>query len=234
MRYGKAEPPGRTVILQRGRPKNIVNGKYSRESCGVNSPTKTERKVIGYVEKDNLIKRVQGSKHMLRKPPAWYISREAFYEKVLSNTEYVIIEDLESGLVYECLTRVLAEHALLDMEWQNADTTSGLDINLPFEIHDLFEIHPGNILFIAGTTNAIKIAYLLNFVKDNTQRWDIDYFTSDLSDQELKKRISKSGDGIDWRFYAHERNSHFDGVIIPDAINIIDYLDPPIRRDSHH
>ena len=33
--------------------------------------------------------------------------------------------------------------------------------------------------------------------------------------------------GIDWQFHAHERNSNFDGVIIPDAINIVDYLEPP-------
>jgi len=119
------------------------------------------------------------------------------------------------------------EAALPDMDWQDADTTSGLDIKLPLEIHNLVEIYHRNILVIAGTTNAGKTAYLLNFVKDNMQRWNIHYFTSELSEQELKKRISKFGDGIDWQFHAHERNSNFDSVIIPDAINVIDYLEPP-------
>lgn len=119
------------------------------------------------------------------------------------------------------------EPPLPDMEWQNVDITNGLDIKLPFDIHSLVEIYPKNILVIAGTTNAGKTAYLLNFVKDNMQRWDIHYYTSELSEQELKKRISKFGDGIDWRFHPHERNSNFDSVIIPDAINIIDYLEPP-------
>jgi len=33
--------------------------------------------------------------------------------------------------------------------------------------------------------------------------------------------------GIDWQFHAHERNSNFDSVISPEAINVIDYLEPP-------
>lgn len=132
-----------------------------------------------------------------------------------------LIESVKTGLYR------VKEASLPDMEWQNADTTSGLDIKLPFDIHNWVEIYPKNILVIAGTTNAGKTAYLLNFIKDNMQRWDIHYFTSELSEQELKKRISKFGDGIDWRFHAHERNSNFDSVIIPDAINIIDYLEPP-------
>jgi len=119
------------------------------------------------------------------------------------------------------------EAYLPDMEWQKANTNSGLELKLPFEIHNLVDIYPKNILVIAGTTNAGKTAYLLNFIKDNMQEWEIHYFTSELSEQELKKRISKFGDGTDWQFHPHERNSNFDGVIIPDAINIIDYLEPP-------
>jgi len=120
------------------------------------------------------------------------------------------------------------EALLPDMEWRNADTTNGLDIKLPFEIHNWVEIYPKNILVIAGTTNAGKTAYLLNFAKDNMQRWNIHYFTSELSEQELRKRIEKFGNNIDdWTFHPHERNSNFDSVIIPDAVNIIDYLEPP-------
>lgn len=59
------------------------------------------------------------------------------------------------------------EPALPDMQWQIADNTNGLDIKLPFEIHNWVEIYPKNILVIAGTTNAGKTAYLLNFIKDN-------------------------------------------------------------------
>ena len=145
------------------------------------------------------------------------------------NRRVILFRLIEEGLIERVKPGYyrVKEPTLPDMEWHNADTTSGLDIKLPFEIHNLVEIYPRNILVIAGTTNAGKTAYLLNFVKDNMQHWDIHYFTSELSEQELKKRISKFGDGIDWQFHAHDRNSNFDSVIIPDAINIIDYLEPP-------
>lgn len=121
----------------------------------------------------------------------------------------------------------IKEPSLPDMDWQNADTNSGLDIKLPFDIHELVEVYPGNILVIAGTTNAGKTAMLLNFIKLNMHEFEIHYFTSELSKQELSKRISRFGNGIEWQFHPHERNSNFDSVIISDAVNIIDYLEPP-------
>lgn len=107
----KEEAPRRTDILQKGRLENIVNSKYNRATSGVNTPIKAQGKIIGYLQDHTFVKRVQGSKHMLRKPPAWCISKEAFCQKVLPNTQNIIIEDLEGGLIYECLTQVFAEHA---------------------------------------------------------------------------------------------------------------------------
>ena len=121
----------------------------------------------------------------------------------------------------------IKESALPDMDWQNADTSGGLDIKLPFEMHQLVEIYPRNIIMIAGTTNAGKTALLLNLIKLNMHRFEIHYFTSELSEQELRKRLSKFGDDIEWQFHPHERNNNFDSVIVPKAINIIDYLEPP-------
>jgi len=77
----------------------------------VNVPIKAQGKVIGYLEDHTFTKRVIGSKHKLRKPPAWCISKEAFCEQIMPNTENVIVEDMESGLTYECPTKVFAEHA---------------------------------------------------------------------------------------------------------------------------
>jgi len=121
----------------------------------------------------------------------------------------------------------IKESALPDMDWQNADTSSGLGIKLPFEMHKLVEIYPRNIIMIAGTTNAGKTAFLLNLIKLNMHQFEIHYFTSELSEQELRKRISKFGDDIEWQFHPHERNGNFDSVIVPEAINIIDCLEPP-------
>ena len=77
----------------------------------VKTRIETEGKIIGYLEDGCFRKRVVGSKHKLRKPPAWCISKQAFCEEVLPNTESIIIEDVESGLIYECPTQVFVEHA---------------------------------------------------------------------------------------------------------------------------
>ena len=48
---------------------------------------------------------------MLRKPPGWCISKQAFITEVMPRAETIIIEDMESDLVYECKTDVFAENA---------------------------------------------------------------------------------------------------------------------------
>ena len=108
----KEEPPLRTTILQKGRLENIVNSKYNRAaSSGVNTAIRAQGKIIGYLRDHAFIKRVQGSKHMLRKPPGWCISKHAFIEEVMPHAERIIVEDLENGRFYECQTEVFAEHA---------------------------------------------------------------------------------------------------------------------------
>jgi hypothetical protein len=128
MRYRKEEPPRRTTILQRGRLENIVKIKYNRATGGVNTPLEAQGKIIGYLQDHTFIKRVQGSKHMLRKPPAWCISKEAFYEEVLSNSEHIVIEDLESGLVYECPTQVFAKRSF-EIQRGNFEPQLALTLN---------------------------------------------------------------------------------------------------------
>jgi len=65
---------------------------------------------------------------MLRKPPAWCISKQAFCEEVLSRTNKIIIEDTESGATYECLTAVFAEHAF-EIQRGNFEPQLALTLN---------------------------------------------------------------------------------------------------------
>lgn len=63
---------------------------------------KARDKVIGYLQGHAFLKPVIGSKHRLRRPPAWAIDAEAFDREVKPNaTEFVII-DKETGLEYYC------------------------------------------------------------------------------------------------------------------------------------
>ena len=65
---------------------------------------------------------------MLRKPPAWCISKEAFCEEVLPKASKIIIEDTEGEVTYECLTEVFAEHAF-EIQRGNFEPQLALTLN---------------------------------------------------------------------------------------------------------
>lgn len=59
---------------------------------------------VGEIVGDSFIKRVIGSKHMLRIPRAWCMDAGVFDEKVKPNCKKIIIKDTESGLTYKTST----------------------------------------------------------------------------------------------------------------------------------
>jgi len=65
---------------------------------------------------------------MLRKPPAWCISKQAFIEEVMPHAEKIIVEDVESGRFYECRTEVFAEYAF-EIQRGNFEPQLALTIN---------------------------------------------------------------------------------------------------------
>jgi len=107
----KEEAPRRIAVLQKGLKENGHYTNNNTSSHPVNAPVRAQGKIIGYRKDHTFIKHVIGSKHMLRKPLGWCISKEAFFEQILPNTENIVVEDIESGLVYECPTEVFAEQA---------------------------------------------------------------------------------------------------------------------------
>ena len=89
-----------------------------------------------------------------------------------------------------------------------------------------FNIYPKNIIIVAGATNAGKTALLLNVVRMNMDRYEVIYFSSEMGEQELRLRLEKFGQALNsWKFKPIERPTRFSDVIVPDAINIIDYLE---------
>lgn len=103
------------------------------------------------------------------------------------------------------------------------------DIWLPFGLHEMVEIMPGNIILIAGEPNVGKSCFMLNVIRENMYKHKVYYFTSEMGGSELKKRLRKFDDMSldDWQFEAKSRSADFAQVIHPDrgAINIIDYLE---------
>jgi hypothetical protein len=113
-----------------------------------------------------------------------------------------------------------------EVAWQNATDVS-LPIQWPFGIEKLVDIMPGNIVVLAGESNAGKTAFLLNLMKINMDSFDIHYFNSEMGAEEMKRRISNFEDikPHEWNFHFYERSGDFADVIRPNGFNIIDFLE---------
>jgi len=99
--YRKAEAPRRIAVLHKGLKEY---GDYGNSNTlhyhPVNTKVRAHGKIIGYLQDHTFIKPVIGSKHMLRRPPAWAIDAEAFDEEIKPNiTEFVVI-DKGTGIEY--------------------------------------------------------------------------------------------------------------------------------------
>lgn len=102
-----------------------------------------------------------------------------------------------------------------------------LDLKFPFELENYVKIYPGNTIVVAGSPNAGKTAFLLNFIKMNQDKFPTYYWCSEMGEEELGDRLRNFSDIAieDWSFIAKERTDNFTDVIVPDCINIIDYLE---------
>lgn len=119
--------------------------------------------------------------------------------------------------------------SLVDIDFQNAKRGGELDIHWPLAIENWVNFFPGNMAVIAGAPNAGKTALVLNFIWRNQEKFPIHYWCSEMGEDgiELRDRLEKF-EGMDinnWTFRAHDRASNFEDVIVPDCINIIDYLE---------
>jgi hypothetical protein len=118
----------------------------------------------------------------------------------------------------------------VEKDYQVIDFVNASDeifpIKWPFNIERYVEICPGNPIIIAGEKDAGKTALLLNCVQMNMNAHRIFYFSSEMGDREIKKRLLKFGISLkQWKFTVIERASNFSDVIQPDDINIIDFLE---------
>jgi archaellum biogenesis ATPase FlaH len=102
-----------------------------------------------------------------------------------------------------------------------------LPIRWPFAIEKLVEIMPGNLCIVAGDVEAGKTAFLLNLAKFNMHEMETHYFSSEMAGGEMRKRLQKFDDIIlsEWNFKAHARAGAFHDVIVPDALNIVDFIE---------
>jgi hypothetical protein len=102
-----------------------------------------------------------------------------------------------------------------------------LNFKMPFGLHTLVDLYPGNVVVVAGYPNSGKTAFCLDFIEKNQDDCTIHYFNSEMGSEELKNRLMMHKDKPmnEWKFDANERSDHFADVIFKDDVNVIDFLE---------
>jgi len=154
-----------------------------------------------------------------------------------NNRWHIIRRLVEEGLVekYGGGYRVIVD-GLVTLNWRAADESLIWDIKWPFGLENYVDILPKNIIVVAGSKDAGKTAFLLNVVRLNMDKYTIHYYSSEMGELELKRRLRKFEDtGLakmdSWKFYTYEKSFDFQDAVSknPNDIHIIDFLE--IHKD---
>lgn len=126
---------------------------------------------------------------------------------------------------------VMGSYRMVDREADRLEilerNPSPLLIRFPGEIENYVHIYEGNIIVNAGSPNAGKTAFDLNFAYENRHRYEIIYWSSEMGSEELRIRVGKFDHPIEeWKKIEFRKRTHdFHQIVSPDAVNVIDYLE---------
>ena len=165
------------------------------------------------------------------------------------NRSKVLVDLVVEGII-ERYGSVRGTYRTIDNEEDEIDflncKTNRIDFRLPFNLHNLVRIMPGNIIVIAGESNSGKTALIVNTILLNSIYYEytnsiysrvtapvaknqmIYLFSSEMRDQEMKLRLESTPVALNkWPTFlkAYSRSENFHDVIKPDEINIVDFLE---------
>lgn len=119
------------------------------------------------------------------------------------------------------------------VDWRNASLEE-LDIKWPFGLEQWEITYPGTLDVVTGAYGAGKSAFCLNFLELNQANHMVRYITSEMSAHQMRHRLLKLNSDPDyWTFEPIRCSSNFADKILPDSLNIIDYLEVDGDNPSH-
>lgn len=105
-------------------------------------------------------------------------------------------------------------------------------LQFPLELEKVFSLREGNIMVLAGTPNAGKTCFALDFIRLNQEKYDCIYLCKEMEAPELRERLTQFEGyypNIKWSFKPYKIKSDYgflDGIQ-RDKLNVLDYLSPP-------
>ncbi|MBN1458899.1 MAG: hypothetical protein JXA57_05140 [Armatimonadetes bacterium] len=119
------------------------------------------------------------------------------------------------------------ETSVTRLDFKNATPAGVLNLEWPLGIHRLVNLYAGNLAVVAGAPNSGKTALVLDFCRLNMAKFPVYYWCSEMEAPELRDRLELFPGMVadDWHIEAFERATDFEHVIVPDGLNVVDYLE---------
>jgi hypothetical protein len=173
----------------------------------------------------------------VKETSGWWSTQEldtdlGFRDTQSKNYRRLIVHRLKEQGIIEPHPTVNKQFRYVDkrltrLDFKRVSSAGVFSLKWPFGIERHVNLYPGNLVVVAGSQNAGKSALLLNLIKMNMDQFPIVYFSSEMGDVELHERLKMFPNMSidDWHFDAHQRSRDFHDVVIPDFVNIIDFLE---------
>lgn len=120
--------------------------------------------------------------------------------------------------------------ALVEMDWLNA-SEEPYPLAMPLGLNEQAIISPGNVVVVAGETNAGKTAFVLNLIAANLRAGggahdEVSLFNSEMGPTEMRARLLNMRPVEHWSgLKVYSRSRDFHQVLRPDGLNVLDYLE---------